>query len=535
MGATNLVLIGFMGTGKSTVGRLVAEACGLVLVDTDEEIVRRLGRPIPVIFAEQGEEGFRRVEAEVVAEVAGRQGQVIATGGGVVLREGNLETLRRSGLVVALTARTDVLWERVEASDRPLLATNQPRQRFEELWRLRAPLYARADVVLDTTGLTPREVAKTVAGHWYLATAPGRVRVELGERSYNVYVGAGLLEAVGAAAQQAAGGERVALVTSPAVDGLYGERVRQALRCAGWQATTLIVPEGEAAKQLPEVERLYHKALEAGLERGDLVVALGGGTVGDAAGFFAATYLRGVALLQLPTTLLAQVDSSVGGKVGVNLAEGKNLVGAFHQPRTVVADPTVLRTLPVEELRSGLAEVVKHGILGDPEVFARLEGWPPPDQWTIDRPSDEELAEAVRAAVAVKAAVVARDERDADLRLTLNLGHTAGHAVETVTGFGPVRHGEAVAYGMGVAGRLAVRLGLCPEWEAERMVALLRRLGLPTRREELAVPVGVEEILGVLRRDKKVCQGRVRWILPRGIGEVTITDEVPEQLVRECL
>ncbi|MDI6870008.1 MAG: 3-dehydroquinate synthase [Bacillota bacterium] len=535
MGDANLVLIGFMGSGKSTVGRLVAEAAGLAFLDTDEEIERRTGRPVRAIFADQGEEEFRRVEAEVVAEAAARRGQVIATGGGVVLREGNLEALRRTGLVVALTARTDALWERVGASDRPLLAVDQPLQRFEELLRLRAPLYARADVVVDTTDLDPREVAATVTGHWRLATAAGRVEVRLDERGYVVYVGAGLLESVGAAAQMAAGGDRVALVTDPVVDGLYGETVRQALRAARRQVVTLVVPEGEAAKQLGVVEELYHRALAAGLERDDLVVALGGGAVGDAAGFFAATYLRGLAFLQVPTTLLAQIDSSVGGKVGVNLPLGKNLVGAFHQPRAVIADPSVLRTLSLREFRSGLAEVIKHGVLADPELFARLEQWPPLEAQASAWPSDDELAEAVRAAVAVKAAVVAVDEREAGPRMTLNLGHTAGHAVEAVTGFGPVRHGEAVAYGMAVAARLAQRLGLCPEKEAGRIVSLLARFGLPTRREELAAPAGVEDILRALSRDKKVRRSRVRWVLPRGIGEVTVTDEVPEPLVQECL
>jgi 3-dehydroquinate synthase len=529
-----LVLVGFMGSGKSTVGRLAAEATGLTFVDTDQEIERRTGRPIPAIFAEQGEEGFRQLEAAVVAEVAARSGQVVATGGGAVLREENLALLRRAGLVVAVTAQTDVLWNRIGAADRPLLAVERPRERFEELLRLRAPLYALADVVLDTTALDPRAAAQTAVGYWRLAAA-ARIEVDLGERGYPVYIGAGLLEAVGAAARQAAAGRRVALVTDPTVDGLYGERVRLALCSAGREVTAVVVPEGEAAKQLSQVERLYHQAVAAGLERDDLVVALGGGTVGDAAGFFAATYLRGVAFLQVPTTLLAQIDASVGGKVGVNLAEGKNLVGAFHQPRAVVVDPAVLRSLQPSELRSGLAEVVKHGILGDPALFTRLEGWPPPEDWTRDWPSESELTEAVRAAVAVKAAVVARDEREAGPRMVLNLGHTAGHAAEALSGFGPVRHGEAVAYGMGVEARLAVRLGLCPEDEAGRIIALLRRLGLPTRREELAVPVGVAELQGALLRDKKVRRGRVRWVLPCRIGEVTLTDEVPEQLVRECL
>ncbi|HHW13763.1 MAG TPA: 3-dehydroquinate synthase, partial [Firmicutes bacterium] len=456
--------------------------------------------------------------------------------GGVVLRAENLAALARNGLVVALNGEPDALWARVADSDRPLLAVEDPRRRFEELWRSRKLLYAQAEVAVDTTGLSPEEVATTVVGHWRLATAPGRFEVRLAGGGYPVYIGTGLLSAAGAAAQRAARGRKVALVTNPVVDGLYGDRVRRALAAAGRQTLTLSIPDGEAAKRLPVVEELYHQAVAAGLERDDLVLALGGGTVGDAAGFFAATYLRGLALLQVPTTLLAQVDASVGGKVGVDLEEGKNLVGAFYQPRAVLVDPEVLQTLPGRERLSGLAEVIKHGVLGDPDLFARLERWPEAageggGPW----PSQAELEAAVREAVAVKADVVARDERETGLRMALNLGHTAGHAVEKVTGFATVRHGEAVAYGLAAATRIAVELGICPPAEAERITALVARFGLPRSREEFPVPVEVEDLLQAMARDKKVRRGRLRWVLPRRVGETVVTDEVPEEVVRRCL
>lgn len=534
MSYANLVLIGFMGSGKSTVGRLVAEATGLVFVDTDEEIERRTGRPVRAIFTELGEEEFRRQEALAVAALSERSGQVIATGGGVVLDGGNLEALRRGGLIVALGAATDALWERVAASDRPLLVGERPRERFEELWRLRAPLYGTADVTIDTTGRDPASVSETVAGVWRLKSAAGQVGVGLGDRSYLVRVGAGLLAASGAAALEAAGGRKVAVVSDPLVEGLYGGRIRRALTAAGRDVVTMLVPPGEEAKQLSVIEGLYHQALAAGLGRDDLVVALGGGTVGDSAGFFAATYLRGLSLLQVPTTLLAQVDAGVGGKVGVNLDEGKNLVGAFHQPQSVLIDPETLATLPRREVVAGLAEVVKAGVLSDPGLFARLESWPArvrEGEW----PPAAELAPVVGAAVAVKAGIVSCDEREAGARITLNLGHTAAHAVEKVTGFGPVRHGEAVAYGLAVAARLAVRLGFCPKDDAERVEALLARFGLPRRRAELPVAVEIEPLLAAVRFDKKCRCGRVRWVLPKGIGEVVVTDEVPEMAVRESL
>ncbi|MDI6870115.1 MAG: 3-dehydroquinate synthase [Bacillota bacterium] len=362
---------------------------------------------------------------------------------------------------------------------------------------------------------------------------PCRIDVKLGAMEYPVYIGTGLLSTVGTVARGTVAGRRAALVTEPLVAAHYEGMVAESLRAAGFQTETLLVPEGEAAKRLSVIEKLYHRALAMGLKRDDLVVALGGGTVGDAAGFFAATYLRGVPFLQLPTTLLAQVDSSVGGKVGVNLDEGKNLVGAFYQPRAVVTDPAALRSLPVREVRAGLAEVIKCGILGDRALFSRLERWPESGEqlW----PNEHELCFALSSAIRVKAEVVARDERESGPRMVLNLGHTAGHAVETVTKFGPVRHGEAVAYGLAVATRLAVSLRICPDEEGARVFRILRRFKLPSRREELPARVGVDELVAALDRDKKVRQGRVLWVLPRRIGEVLLTAKVPLELVRECL
>jgi 3-dehydroquinate synthase len=347
-------------------------------------------------------------------------------------------------------------------------------------------------------------------------------------------VGPGLLDAVGVVAAGVAGrGRRVALVTEPAVERLHGAGVRRSLEECGLRVLSLAVPEGEAAKSLAVVEGLYRAAAASGFERDDLVVALGGGAVTDAAGFFAATFLRGVRLLNVPTTLLGQVDAAVGGKVGVNLAEGKNLVGAFHQPCGVVADTGALATLPEREVRSGLAEVVKCGVIRDAALFARIEAWAFPLSELGSH--QEDLAAAVEAAIRTKAMVVGDDEREAGQRIILNFGHTAAHAVEKSAGFGRVRHGEAVAYGMMVAARLATRLGLAPPEVGERLERVLAQLGLPRCRAELPAAVDVEALLGVLGRDKKVREGRVRWVLPRAIGEVTVTDEVPEGLVRECL
>ncbi|MDI6631954.1 MAG: 3-dehydroquinate synthase, partial [Thermoanaerobacteraceae bacterium] len=308
------------------------------------------------------------------------------------------------------------------------------------------------------------------------------VRVELGPRSYPIYVASGCLGKLGRIAQQHLTGRRMLVVTNPVVAGLYGEAVKRSLAEAGFQVGEAQIPDGEEYKTLATVAGLYDAAFTGGLERGDAVLALGGGVVGDIAGFLAATYMRGVPFVQVPTTLLAQVDSSVGGKVGVNHPGGKNLIGAFYQPRFVLIDPDTLATLPSREVRAGLAEVIKYGVISDAGFFSWLEA-------NIDRLLNLEpaaLEHAIAASCRIKAAVVSADETETGLRAILNFGHTVGHALEAVTGYQRFVHGEAVAIGMVAAARLAVRLGYFEPPGAERITGLVLRAGLPAE-----VPAGV--------------------------------------------
>ena len=351
--------------------------------------------------------------------------------------------------------------------------------------------------------------------------------MQLGARSYTVQIGPGLLDSAGPACARLRLGRRAAVVTQPAVAS-HASRVAESLRGAGFDLTVLEVPEGEEAKSLREAERLWDAFLAHGLDRASPVVAVGGGVVGDLAGFAAASFMRGVPVVQVPTTLLAQVDASVGGKVAVNHPRGKNLIGAFHQPRLVLIDPETLRTLPEREYRSGLAEVVKTGAALDADLFASLESG-------LDalRRRDPNLLEAVvSACCAQKARIVEQDEREeTGVRMVLNYGHTVGHALETLSGYRRWLHGEAVAIGMAAAGRLAVRLGWTDIRTADRLEALLQGVGLPVRFTD----IDPRQIAAALRHDKKARDGRVPFVLLRTLGRAELCHDVPMETVIEVL
>jgi len=373
-----------------------------------------------------------------------------------------------------------------------------------------------------------------------LSSAPCRtIAVELGEKSYPIVIGAGNLSQLGPLLleQGIKPGSKVLLVTNPVVDLHYGTPCRSSLAAAGFQVSSLVIEAGEDQKNPATVALIHDAAFAAKLERGSLIVALGGGVVGDMAGFAAATWLRGIAVVQVPTTLLAMVDAAIGGKTGVNHPGGKNLIGAFHQPRLVLIDPSVLATLPVQEFRAGMAEVIKYGVIGDRELFAALEAAalkdPSGDGGLASR---EALGEALlqsllERSAAAKARVVAADEREGGLRAILNYGHTLGHCVETLSGYGTYLHGEAVGLGMLAAGALSRHLGLWSAQDESRQRALIAAAGLPLSWP----PLDPEAVLACLQGDKKVRQGKVRFVLPTAIGQVEIRDDIDPELIRQVL
>ena len=354
-----------------------------------------------------------------------------------------------------------------------------------------------------------------------------KIHVHLGERSYDVHVGAGLLPTVGRQLAAVIKPCRVVVVSDEHVAPLYGKVVEEGLRAAGYTPRLLVIPAGEEQKTLKTAERLYEGFFDAPLDRKSAALALGGGVVGDLTGFAAATFMRGIAFVQIPTTLLAQVDASVGGKVAVNHPRGKNMIGAFHQPRAVFADITTLRTMPREELVSGLVEVIKHGVIRDAALFEFVES----RLGDILRMDEAALEHIVARSVEIKAAVVQEDEREDGLRAILNYGHTIGHAIESLTNYTCYTHGGAVAVGMCCGARIAVGMGMLAQKDAGRIEQLVALMGLGTR------PSGLDgkEIHRALYADKKTERGRLRFVLPTAIGCVMIRDDVPERIILDAL
>jgi 3-dehydroquinate synthase len=352
------------------------------------------------------------------------------------------------------------------------------------------------------------------------------IRVRLGRRSYNIRIGTGLLTQVGPMLKEMGCADKAAIITDPTVKKLYGHSLKRSLTASGFKVALLEVPEGEEQKSLETAGRLYNELTEFYAERATPILALGGGVIGDLAGFVAATYLRGVPLVQIPTTLLAQGDSSIGGKVAVNHGLLKNKIGAFYHPRLTISDISTLKTLSPRELSDGLAEIIKHGVILDGEFFSYLEE----NLDKIKSLDDQVLERVVSRSAKIKAGVVEKDELDLGLRNILNYGHTVGHAIESVSEL-KVWHGEAVAIGMLAEARISNRLGILTEDEVARIKNLIAQAGLPTELPSLEL----EKLIQAMKHDKKVLQGKLRFALPKSIGEAFITDEVSPSLIEKTL
>lgn len=361
------------------------------------------------------------------------------------------------------------------------------------------------------------------------------ISVKLPQTPYDVVIAPDAIAHVGAWLTQRdhpliKPGQKLLVVSNPVIFRHYGDRLVQSLEAVGYQVSTCILPAGERYKTLRSLQKIHAAAYETKLERKSAMVALGGGVIGDMTGFAAATWLRGIGVVQVPTSLLAMVDASIGGKTGVNHPQGKNLIGAFHQPRLVVIDPQVLHTLPPREFRAGMAEVIKYGVIWDADLFQALE-----QAQRLDRYGDidQELLQMIlERSCQAKAEVVAQDEKESGLRAILNYGHTIGHAVESATGYRVVNHGEAVAIGMVAAGKLAAALELWSVADEARQRRLIEKTKLPTT---LPSPAGIESLIALLQGDKKVEDGRVRFILPKAIADAFITDQVTHQDIRPVL
>jgi shikimate kinase/3-dehydroquinate synthase len=531
----DVVLVGLPGSGKSAIGRRLANRHGASFVDLDDWIEATAGRRIPEIFAEDGEAAFRRLERQAVLSLGPADPEpgirrVISPGGGAVMDPRNRWALYRGRVPIWLDVRPEVLAQRLRRSPtvRPLIQGPDPLGRIRALAVSRERFYGAARRLngLAEVGSVV-DVANRMAGQGpSRATTLLRAQTAIGE----LVVGEGIAaDAVGDALRRLEA-RRAILVSEPGAWAAFGGALGDALRADGWPVETVMLPAGEDAKRISVIEEAARALARLRAERQEPLVAVGGGALGDPAGFLAATYLRGVPWIQVPTTLVAQVDSSIGGKTGVDLPEGKNLVGAFHHPASIILDVAALRSLPERQLRAALGEVVKMAALGDEALFAALER--DGAAVAVGAPAAFEsgvVAEVVERPAWAKVAVVSADEREQGGetgRIMLNLGHTVAHALERVDGYANLLHGEAVAYGTRAAVRIGAAMGVTPPERAARIEGLLTRLALGAA----ALPYDPEAVLAATGTDKKHAGGRLRWVLPTADGSV-VRDDVPDDAV----
>lgn len=502
----HIFLYGPPGSGKSSVGRVLAASLDMEFIDLDAEIVAFSGQSIPQIMAEWGESGFRDIEGTTLRRVTKGPPRVIALGGGALLRAQNRSHAESKGVVVSLTAEIETLQQRIEqdTNERPLLADDMP-GKLTRLMERRSDHYRSYDLRVATDGLSPQDIA------WYIQVMIGRFRVRGMGQPYDVVVQPGGFDTLPDWLRRNGLGEGpMVIVSDENVAPLYAERLMKLLRRNGMPSTLVTILPGEQHKSLETVTGLWRKFLGLGLDRKSTLLALGGGVVGDLTGFAAATYMRGINWVVLPSTLLAMVDASMGGKTGFDLPEGKNLVGAFYPPKLVFANPYVLSTLNDAELRSGLAEVVKHGVIADSALFTLCSGG-------LNAVKDD-VTQIVQRAMSVKVQIIEADPYEKGIRAALNFGHTIGHAIEKVSHY-RIRHGEAISMGMVAEARLAERLWVCSKGLANRIGATLNSLGLPT---EIPTELSRAALLSAMKLDKKRKGGIVHFALPEEIGQMQV-------------
>lgn len=535
---SSIFLIGFSYSGKSVVGRKIAARLGWDFVDIDDEIVAITGKSIPHIFEQDGEQHFRELERQVLQQVCRRRNVVVATGGGIITDGRNRELMARSGVVICLEARPETIYRRLQEQDngdlsgvRPLLADKDPLRRIELLKTSRQHYYDMADWIIHTDDMSIEEVCEEVVqnhnrrkGGVSPAQFEGAICVvEAASGSYPVFVGWDSLGELGKRMRQVGLGGKVAIISDETVFPHHGDRVRAFLEGDRFTVHSIVLPPGEATKTIDNVVKIYDFLVERHFERGDTVVALGGGVVGDLAGFVAATFLRGVPLVQVPTSLVAMVDASIGGKTAVNHPRGKNLIGAFYQPRLVFADVRTLLTLPERELTSGWAEVIKHAMILDAQLLEFLEE----HSGKLVALEAGAASKVIEWSAELKADVVQEDEREMGQRIILNYGHTIAHGLEAATGYRRFLHGEAVAIGMMGAAALSERLGILSGEVAQRQRAIISAFGLPTS----CSGVSLDGVVAAMELDKKMRGERVRWVLLQDIGYPVVRDDVPRDMV----
>ncbi len=540
----NIALTGFSATGKTYVAEKVAAFLNWYWLDIDEEISKIKGKTIAEIFEQEGEAEFRRLESQLLYEACERERVVLSTGGGAIVDPANRNKLFQRCIVICLEAKADTIYQRLlhdtaySASPvyRPLLAGDNPLDRIKELKFSRQSYYSMADWTIHTDNLTIDEVSHEVIKGWNYINRSNRgfqiesdlaSIVQTKSGSYPVYVGWELIDSLGEKMRNSGLSGTAIIISDKSVYPIYGNKLKTSLEKSGFKVDSYLVPPGEISKNIEEVLKIWDFLIQKQIERKDIIIALGGGVVGDMAGFVAATYLRGISFIQVPTTLIGMTDASIGGKVAVDHPKGKNLIGAFYQPCLVLSDINTLTSLPERELLSGWAEVIKHGLILDSELVELLES----NYDSLIKLSPETTSKIIARSIGIKAMIVSEDERETGRRTLLNFGHTVAHGLEAATNYNNYLHGEAVAIGMVAATRLSQRLDFLSEEKVKRVKELLLKFRLPVDFSG----IDIDKVLKAMEFDKKVRNKSINWVLLDDIGSAIIYSDVPSSDVEKVL
>lgn len=533
----NLVLVGLPGSGKTALGEAIAEKLGLPFLDTDNIVEKTAGEGIPEIFANRGENSFREIEKEVVAKTAEIKNVVISSGGGAWLNLENRSNLKKNGITVYLECQLEEIWDRLNNSSKSRPLITKGFESLKELYHQRDAEYKKSDLVVDTTGkdfdfLCLEIIEKAGINKKNIScTSLEKFSINIPENlSYDVLVGSETIHFLPDILEERFCGikekkPRLFIITNPYVEAVCGRNFFEGLKKSGFESFVFIVPEGEEHKNLSWAAKSYSYLAQNSFDRGDLVLAVGGGVIGDLGGFVASTYMRGMPLVHIPTTLLAQVDSSIGGKTGVNLSEGKNLVGTFYQPDLVAADLELLKHLSDYHYRQGLAECVKYTLIDEQDFFNYFDS----NVTEIQKRNAVVLQKMVIRCCKIKGEIVEKDEKEKGNRAVLNLGHTIGHALEASLGYGKIGHGDAVALGIKAEAFASVKLGKISKDSLKRIEKILSNLNFPEKANFLTA-----NAMEFLARDKKRKRGQVRFALPVEKGGVELIEVSDSFLLEEA-
>ncbi len=522
-----------MGSGKTTVAqKLQAKLKDFSLVEIDSVITELEGRSINEIFKTNGEEYFRQIEKLLIKSYEDFSSKIISTGGGAFKSIENIASLKKNGVVFYLLASPDELYERIKTDEsRPLLKTDCPKEEISTLLKERERHYKKADFEIETTGKSIEEIAeeiinkyKSLSGNYLTVKIPAQL-----EKEYPIIIEENILEKAQEYIERYAKANRYLIVTNNTINDLFANRLKLE------NCEKIILPDGEEFKNFETLQKIIDKAIEVKLERNDTIIAFGGGVIGDMAGFAASIYQRGVNFVQIPTTLLSQVDSSVGGKVAINHSKGKNMIGNFYQPKLVLSDITTLKTLDTRQLKTGLAEVIKYAFIEktcDANEYYNLYDFLIKNKEQILWLQPSMIKEVVEICCSLKSSVVYQDETEQGLRAILNFGHTFGHAIEKVTKYKVFTHGETVAIGMKIAFNLSYKMGLITEEYKNNSLALIDSYDIIPKLDK---SITTEEVMEAMKLDKKVRSNKVRFVLPVALGEAEIIDNIDENLIKEVI